>query len=98
MSYNSFCKLPFVDLIWKGRWPMDDAGTEVLTVTFPVTADEQALLSGSALAMQLQQTHQNLAGQLAHRSQRIYQNDVAAFLWWLRAYQAGETPGRYKQR
>jgi len=40
----------------------------------------------------------NLAGQLAARSRRIYQTDVAAFLWWLRAHLAGETPGRYEDR
>lgn len=77
---------------------MGDPPTEVLTVTFPTIVDEQALIPTSELAAQLQQTHQNLAGQLAHRSRRIYQNDVAAFLWWLRTHQAGELPGRYAAR
>ena len=54
-------------------------------------------MQNDALATSFAHMQRNLAGQLAQRSQRIYQIDVAAFLWWLRAYRAGEAmPGRYR--
>src|SRR5215470_3138034 len=74
------------------REPQDQG----LTITLPTLQNEQALLGDSERAASYQQTQDNLAGQLSARSQRIYTGDVEAFLWWLRASLAGESPGRYK--
>jgi hypothetical protein len=60
-----------------------------------VNYGEQALLEARLQAASYQQTQANLAGQLSQRSQRIYAIDVDAFLWWLRAHLAGESPGKY---
>lgn len=76
---------------------MHESQNQMVTNTLPTPLNEQTLLRDYERAASYQQTQDNLAGQLSERSQRIYANDVAAFLWWLRAYLSGEAmPGRYK--
>lgn len=75
---------------------MNERDTQVITTTFPARQGEQVLLVDHEQATSYQQTQANLAGQLSERSQRIYQSDVDAFLWWLRGYLAGASQGRYK--
>jgi integrase len=78
---------------------MDPSPSEVMTLIFPqALSKQQTMRSSPDLAVPFQHTLANLAGQLAPRSRRIYQTDVAAFLWWLAEHQAGETPGRYQAR
>ena len=77
---------------------MDESPPEVVTLTLPRAQNNQAVIESPDLAVPFQHTLANLAGQLAPRSRRIYQTDVAAFLWWLEQHQAGATPGRYQER
>ena len=60
---------------------MDHSATEVVTLTVPHAQSKQAVIERADLAVPFQHTLANLAGQLAPRSRRIYQTDVAAFLW-----------------
>lgn len=77
---------------------MDHSLPEVMALTLLHTQSNQTIIESPDLAVPFQHTLANLAGQLAPRSRRIYQTDVAAFLWWLEQHQASETPGRYQER
>src|SRR5579871_975827 len=77
---------------------MDESPSKVVTLTVPATQSKQQMSEHADLTVPFQHSLANLAGQLAPRSRRIYQTDVAAFLWWLEQHQAGETPGRYQER